>query len=136
HLDPRAGGAVPGAGRGQLAAAAGDLGAVGPARRAGLQGDLGDAADGGQGLAPKPQGADAEEVLGAGQLAGGVAGEGERQVVRLDAAAVIDHPDEVGAAPLDVDVDAAAAGVDGVFQQLLDDAGRPLDDLAGGDLVD
>ena len=40
------------------------------------------------------------------------------------------------AALLDVDVDAAGAGIDGVFQQLLDDAGRPFDDLAGGDLVD
>ena len=29
-----------------------------------------------------------------------------------------------------------AAGVDAVFQQLLDDAGRPFDDLAGGDLGD
>ena len=29
-----------------------------------------------------------------------------------------------------------AARVHGVFQQFLDDAGRPLDDLAGGDLGD
>ena len=33
-------------------------------------------------------------------------------------------------------VDARGAGIDGVFHQLLDHAGRPLDDLAGGDLVD
>ena len=31
--------------------------------------------------------------------------------------------------------DAAGAGVDRVLDQLLDDRGRPLDDLAGGDLV-
>ena len=71
-----------------------------------------------------------------GELAGGVAGEGERQVVGMDAAAVIDDADQLGAALLDLDVDARAAGVDAVFQQLLDDAGGPFDDLAGGDLGD
>ena len=71
-----------------------------------------------------------------GQLAGGVAGEGQRQVVGDDAAAVIDDADQLGAALLDLDVDAAAAGIDGVFEQFLDDAGRPFDDFAGGDLVD
>ena len=33
-------------------------------------------------------------------------------------------------------VDAGGAGIDGVFHQFLHDAGRPLDDLARGDLVD
>src|SRR5262249_43378190 len=78
----------------------------------------------------------AAEVLDTRQLAGGVAGQGQRQVVRLDAAAVIDHPDEVEAAVADLGVDACGAGVDGVLQQLLEDAGRSLDDLAGGDLAD
>ena len=35
-----------------------------------------------------------------------------------------------------LDVDAGAARVEGVLQEFLDDAGRPLHDLAGGDLVD
>ena len=39
------------------------------------------------------------------------------------------------AAVLDGDGDAARAGVDGVLDQLLDDRGGPLDDLAGRDLV-
>jgi hypothetical protein len=65
-----------------------------------------------------------------------VAGEGQRQVVGLDAAAVVGHTDQVGAAPGHLDVDARGAGIDGVLQQLLDDAGRPLHDLAGGDLAD
>ena len=37
---------------------------------------------------------------------------------------------------LDIDVDACTAGIHGVFEELLDDAGGSLDDLAGGDLVD
>ena len=36
----------------------------------------------------------------------------------------------------DRDVDPRGPGVDGVLHQLLDHAGRPLDHLAGGDLVD
>jgi len=34
-----------------------------------------------------------------------------------------------------VDLQAACAGVDGVFDQFLDDRCRAFDDLAGGDLV-
>ena len=92
---------------GKLAAVAGDL-----ARRRSASGgrdckrDLGDAADRRQGLAAKAERADAEQVVGVAQLAGGVAGEGERQVVGVDAAAVVDDADQLGAALLDVDVDA------------------------------
>ncbi len=55
---------------------------------------------------------------------------------RRNAAAVVAHPDALPAAILDIDLDAARTGIDAVLQQLLDDGGRPLDDLAGGDLVD
>ena len=77
-----------------------------------------------------------KEIVGRVELAGGVAGEGQRQIVASDAAAVVDDADQLDAALLDVDVDARAAGIDGVFEQFLDDAGRPFDDLAGGDLGD
>ncbi len=53
-----------------------------------------------------------------------------------DAVAVIDDANEFGAARVEVDVDAGRAGVDGVFEQLLDDRRGPLDHLAGGDLGD
>ena len=43
--------------------------------------------------------------------------------------------DQLLAAELDGDRDARGAGVDGVLDELLDDRRRPLDDLAGGDLV-
>ena len=56
------------------------------------------------------------------QLAGGVAGERQRQVVGVDAAAVVDDADQFGAALLEVDVDAGGPGIDGVLEQLLDDA--------------
>src|SRR5437773_1158128 len=83
----------------------------------------------GQGLAAEAQRGDAEEFVGAAQLAGGVAGEGQRQVVGGDAAAVVGHADRVGAAALDLEVDAGAAGVDGVFQEFFEDTGGALDDL-------
>ena len=62
-----------------------------------------------------------------------MAGEGQGQVVGLDAAAVVGDADQLGAALLDLDVDAAAAGVHGVFEQLLDHARRPFHDFARRD---
>ncbi len=97
---------------------------------------MGDAADGGEGLAAEAEGADAEQVVGVAELAGGVAGEGQRQVVGGDAAAVVGDADQLGAALLQVDVDALRAGINGVFEEFFDDAGGPFDDLAGGDLGD
>ena len=101
-----------------------------------MQRHLGDAADRGQRLAAKAERADAKEIVGLAQLAGGVAGEGERQIVGVDAAAVVHDANQFGAALFEVDVDARRAGVQAIFEQFLDDAGRPLDDLAGGDLGD
>src|SRR5437763_964903 len=95
-----------------------------------------DAGAGVERLAAEAQRADAEEVVGVFELAGGVAGERQRQVVGVDAAAVVRDADQFGAALLDLDVDAPAAGVHGVFEQLLDDAGGPFDDLASSDLGD
>ena len=94
------------------------------------------AADRGQRFAAKAERADAEEIVGVVQFAGGVAGKGQRQIVGVDAAAVVDDANQFDAALLDFDIDARAAGVNGVFEQFLDDAGRPLDDLASGDLGD
>ena len=50
--------------------------------------------------------------------------------------AVIGHPDQVLAAPLDRQVDPRRLGVDRVLEQLLDHARRPLDDLTRRDLID
>jgi hypothetical protein len=61
--------------------------------------------------------------------------EGEEGVVAHHAAAVVGDTDEATAAGFDIDADAGGAGVEGVLQQLLDDGGGAVDDLAGGDLV-
>ena len=42
----------------------------------------------------------------------------------------------LGSRPCDLVVDAPAASIDGILQEFLDDAGRPLDDLAGSDAID
>src|SRR5262249_38955899 len=109
------------------------MGLVGSPR---LNADLGDAADRGQRFAAKTKRADAEQIIGAGELAGRVAGKGEGQIFRKDAAAVVDDTNQLRAPLFDVDVNAAAAGIDRVFQEFLDDAGGPLDDLSGGNLGD
>jgi hypothetical protein len=43
--------------------------------------------------------------------------------------------DEAAAAGADVDVDLGGSGVEGVFEELLEDGGGALDDFAGRDLV-
>ncbi len=135
-LDARAGRAVPRADGAEIAAVADDFGAAAFFGRPRLQRHLGDAADGGEGFAAEAEGLDAKEVVGVVELAGGVGGEGQRQVVGVDAAAVVGDADQLDAALFHVHVHAAGAGVDGVFEEFLEDAGRPFDDLAGGDLVD
>ena len=108
-------------------------GVVGASR---LQRHLRDAADGGEGLAAEAFRGDAEEVVGGAELAGGVGGEGEAEVVGVDAASVVDDADEVESAVFEVDIDAGGAGVDTVFEEFLDGAGGPFDHLPGGDLRD
>ena len=60
----------------------------------------------------------------------------ERQVLALDAGAVVGDADALDAAAGEVDVDLRRARVERVLEQLLQRRRRPLDDLAGGDLVD
>ena len=52
------------------------------------------------------------------------------------ALAVVGYADQPAAAAIGEHVDAVRAGVERVLDQFLDDAGRPLDHLAGGDAVD
>ena len=61
--------------------------------------------------------------------------EGEQSVVAHHAAAVVGDADEAAATGFNFDADAGGAGIEGVLQQLLDDGGGAVDDLAGGDLV-
>ena len=71
-----------------------------------------------------------------GDLAGGMARQGQRQLVAGDAAAVVGDLEQLGAAGGQLHLDGARAGVEAVLQQLLERGGGPLDHLASGDLVD
>ena len=91
--------------------------------------------DGRQRLAAKAQSRNVQQVVGVANLRGGVALEGQHGVVAHHAAAVVGHLDELLAAGLNVDADAARARIQRVLQQLLDHRRRTLHHLAGGDLV-
>ena len=60
----------------------------------------------------------------------------EREIVTAHAGAVVGDADQPQAAARGCDIDAARTGIDGVLDQLLDDARGPLDDLTRGDAVD
>lgn len=86
-------------------------------------------------LAAKAQRADGGQILRRAQFARRVAQEGRRQLARRDAAAVVADAKIGHAAVFHLYRHALRAGVDGVFQQLLDNARRALDHLARGDEV-
>src|SRR5207247_6934802 len=88
-----------------------------------------------QRLAAKPERADRGEIAGAPDLAGRVAFDRQPRIVRLHAFAVVFDADLLLSPELGVDLHAACAGVDGVFDELFDDRRRSLDHLAGGALV-
>ncbi len=128
----------PGGGDGGRQLASHDLHFGGRAVLRGAAADLqaADRADGGQGLTAKAERADAKQIFVAANLAGGMAGHGQRQFLGRDAAAVVHHANALYASFFEQDVYAVRAGVDGVFHQLLHDAGWSFHDLACGDLVD
>ena len=119
-----------------VAAAGLDFRPAGAFRRAAPQHQPAHFGDRGQCLAAETQRADAEQIVGLGDFARGVAGQGQRQLLGRDAAAVIDHPHHFQPALRDRNVDSRGARIDGVLHQFLDHARRPFDDLAGGDFVD
>ena len=94
---------------------------------------LGHRGDRGQGLAAEAQRADVLQVVGLGQLAGGMALERQQRLGGRDALAVVDHPHQPPAALAHLDADLVRAGVQAVLDQLLDRRGWPLHDFTGGD---
>ena len=95
--------------------------------------DVGGGGDGGECLAAEAERVHVAEVVEGGDLARGVALEGELELLRRDSAPVVGDADETEAAVFDFDGDARRAGVDGVVEQFADDGNRPFDHLAGGD---
>ncbi len=61
--------------------------------------------------------------------------EREPSVFRAHPLAIVLHPDEALAALLDQNLNPARAGVDGVFDELLDDRCWPLDDFTRRNLI-
>ena len=100
------------------------------------QAQLGDRGDGGQRLAPKAHGAYRLQVGQRGDLAGRMTLEGDAQLARRDAQAVVLDADQAGAAGEQAHGDLASPGVQRVVHQLAHHRGRALDDLARGDLAD
>ena len=98
-------------------------------------GQFRDRADRGQGLAAEAERPDAQQVFVV-ELRGGVALDREVEVAARHAAAIIGDGDAPPPAALGENVDPARAGIDRILDQLLDDARRAFDHLAGGDAVD
>ena len=89
-----------------------------------------------QRLAAEAERRDRLEVRHRRDLRRRVARDRERQVLALDAGAVVGDADALDAAAGEIDVDLRRARVERVLEQLLQRRRRPLDHLAGGDLVD
>jgi hypothetical protein len=75
------------------------------------------------------------EVGGGGDFGRGVAFEAEEGIIAAHAGAIVGDADEAAAGGEDFDGDAGGLGVEGVFDQFLDDGSGAFDDFAGGDLV-
>ena len=99
------------------------------------QGQTRHRADGGQGLATKAQAHHLFQVFQLADLAGGMAGQGQGQVVSGDTTAIVAHLEQLDTALLNFHFDTTGARVQAVFQQLLDHRSRPLDHFSGGNLV-
>src|SRR5262249_936489 len=78
---------------------------------------------------------DGKQIFDVAEFAGGVALEGQQRVVAEHTAAVVDNADQPASAGLDFDAQVGAAGIDGVFQQLLDDGSGAFDNFTRGDFV-
>lgn len=135
HRNIGADGAAAGRGRDKLSPLHHHLEALVAARLAGAQRHPGDGGHRGKGFAAKAKRGHGGEVALAAQLGGGVASEAGDGVVRGHAAAVVGDAHQARAARFDFHRDAGGAGVDGVFQELLDHRGRTLHDFAGGNQV-
>ncbi|GAA0778827.1 hypothetical protein GCM10009077_21210 [Roseibium denhamense] len=62
--------------------------------------------------------------------------DGELQIVPCHARTIVGDPHECLAARRGDDIHLACSRINGVFDQLLDHAGRAFDHFSGGDLVD
>ena len=92
--------------------------------------------DAGQPFAAKAHAGHPFQIAQAADFAGSVARECQRQIVGVDARAVVLHADQFDAAAGQLDADVVGAGVQAVFDDFLQRVGGALHHFAGGDLVD
>ena len=111
------------------------LGAGGGAGLPGLQVEPAHRGNARDGLPPESHRRDPLDVLGRPDLAGGMRFQAEDGVVGIHAATVIGDLDQGFAAVLALHGDPFGTGIDRVLDQFLDNGGRALDHLAGGDAV-
>ncbi len=90
----------------------------------------------GQRLTAESHAGDALQIVERGDLAGGMAHQCQRQLLRRDAAAVVAHAQQFHTAAFQLHGDLCRTRIQAVFQQFLQGGSGPFDDLAGGDLVD
>lgn len=69
-------------------------------------------------------------------FAGGMGGDRQQHVFRVDTFAIVDDANQVHTAIDNFQIDAGGECIDAVFEQFLDDAGRSFDDFASGNSVD
>lgn len=108
-----------------------------PRRLAGNRGrkrEVRNGTDGGQRFPAKAEGDDVEEVIRAGEFAGGVAFDGEGKFSRGDALPVVGKFDQFFACAFDRDGEVARARVQRVFKKFFDDGRGPFNHFTGGDL--
>ena len=89
--------------------------------------------DRGQGLAAEAERSDVLQIVGLGQLAGGMALERQQRVGGRNPLAVVDHPQQPPAALAHFHAHLICAGVQAVLNQLLDRGRGPLHHFTGGD---
>jgi hypothetical protein len=95
-----------------------------------------DRGDRGQRFAAEAERGHTFEVVERGDFRGGVAGQRQREFILGDAAAVVGNADQFDAAFLQLNLDRLAAGVEGVFEQFLENGGGSFDHFASGNLAD
>ena len=113
-----------------------DFVAVRAAGSAAGKGKPADGGDAGQPFTAETHAGNVFQIGKAGDFAGGVPGERERQVVGMDAASVVAHEQAFDAAAVQFHLDFGRPRVYAVFDDFLQGIGGAFHHLSGGDLVD
>ena len=88
-----------------------------------------------QRLPAKTQGSHPLKIVQIHYLAGRVAGQRQRQIALVDAAAIVPHPQQLDAALLHIDINTRCTGIQAVLQQFLDNRRWTFYHFTRGNLV-